>query len=180
MTARLYLVRHAMPRVEPALASHEWCLDETGRAAAAELARVMPSGSCLWSSSAEPKAHQTIESMAACRGQSQIHIDAGFGEVARPNVFVRNHRQLASQYVSGTRHRGWEDHDAVVSRFDSAVRASVRAAHGRDIVVATHGMAMTLWLSRYVDIGDPALFWRGLALPDVFAVCPPAVTVAQT
>ena len=144
MTARLYLVRHAMPRVEPEVPSHRWRLDDAGKAAAAELARVLPDGPCLWCASTEPKAVETAEAMAAGHGRPLVSVDAGFGEVARPNVFVRNHRHLASQYVAGTRHTGWEEHEAVIARFDTAVQTSLRKARGRNVVVATHGMAMTL------------------------------------
>ena len=44
MSRRLYLVRHAMPVVDPDTVSSQWRLDAAGEAAAAELIRSLPDG----------------------------------------------------------------------------------------------------------------------------------------
>lgn len=150
-----------------------WRLDTSGRVSASEVARTLPDHDYYWVSSNQPKAWQTAEAMASVKGGSVVHRDTDFGEVRRPHVFTDNHRQLASSYVGGTVHEGWESHESVRSRFDTAVRRHMTRSGERNLVVTTHGMAMTTWLSTHIDLGDPARFWRGLALPDVIAVHPP-------
>ena len=34
------------------------------------------------------------------------------------------------------------------------------------MVIATHGMAMTIWLSSVIGLPDPAGFWSDLRFPD--------------
>lgn len=175
MAVRLYLVRHAMPLVEPHVASDAWQLGDAGRAAAVDVARAFGDGQYRWVASTQAKARQTAEAIVSVKDpDAVIHTDTGFVEVAKPQVFVANHRQLASAYVSGTTHVGWESHEDVVARFDAAMARQLRACRVDNLVVVTHGMALTLWLARHIDFGDAGRFWRGLALPDVIAVDPPA------
>ena len=170
---RMYLVRHAMPVVDPTVASHRWQLDDTGRAAADELAAALPDGPLYWVASTEPKAWQTAEHMAA---GAPVHQDPDFGEVRKPHEFTARHRHLASAYLSGTIHPHWEDPDTVAARFGAAVSRHLAAAGPATVVITTHGIALTTWLARHIDLGDAAGFWRGLTLPDMVAVNVPSAT----
>jgi hypothetical protein len=38
------------------------------------------------------------------------------------------------------------------------------------VVIATHGMAMTIWLSSVIGLPDPAGFWSDLRFPDAYRV----------
>lgn len=58
----------------------------------------------------------------------------------------------------------------MASRFAAAVREGRRRRHGRDLVIATHGMAMTRWLVHAVGLADPAGFWAALTFPDLVRV----------
>ena len=48
--------------------------------------------------------------------------------------------------------------------------AAMLAHGGGGMDHASHGMAMTLWLTATVRLADPGGFWAGLRLPDVFTV----------
>jgi hypothetical protein len=96
-------------------------------------------------------------------------------EVRRPHVWSddSDYRAMARAYVGGVRHDGLEPHDEVFARFESAVvrHASLAAAQRRTLVVGTHGLAPTVWLSRRVRLEpSPAQFWEQLRFPDLVEV----------
>jgi hypothetical protein len=45
------------------------------------------------------------------------------------------------------------------------------------VPIASHGMAMTLWLSASLTLADPGQFWAELRFPDVLDVEPGASVV---
>jgi hypothetical protein len=51
--------------------------------------------------------------------------------------------------------------------------------YGRALVVASHSMAMTFWLTARVGLDAPDQFWSALRLPDAFAVDFTARSVAR-
>jgi hypothetical protein len=51
-----------------------------------------------------------------------------------------------------------------------AVEDYLLRAAGRSLVVASHGMAMTLWLTARVGLTSPGEFWASLRFPDAVAV----------
>lgn len=135
----IFLVRHAEPAVDPDHQPHEWQLSEAGRRSARSLGRVLPTDAVLVASP-EPKARQTLEPLG------RVLDDQRFREVVRDEPFHRDFRARRLDYIAGTDHPAWEPREQVVARFDHAVRFWSAVA-GRPVVVATHGMAMTLWLS---------------------------------
>ncbi|WP_205857634.1 histidine phosphatase family protein [Phytoactinopolyspora endophytica] len=156
------LVRHAMPEVDPAVPPHEWHLSAEGREATEALhlpvrARVV--------SSTEPKAAQTLEHCGV------VVRDARFNEVRRSSEpFGGNWRALRRAYVDGVEHDGWEPHEAVAARFGSAIDEHRDNARGEVLVVAAHGMAITVWLARRLGLADPVQFWEGLRFPDMITL----------
>jgi 2,3-bisphosphoglycerate-dependent phosphoglycerate mutase len=167
----LVVVRHAMPELVPEVPSQRWHLGAEGRAAAQAL-RPLLVGSAYFVASDEPKAVETLQELA---GQLDVEMDPGFGEVRRPHVWSddRDYRTTARAYVEGVRHDGWEQHDDVFARFESAVvrHAEIAAAQRRTLVVGTHGLAPTVWLSRRIRLEpSPAQFWAGLRFPDLIEV----------
>lgn len=167
---RLVLVRHAMPDVDPRVPAHRWELGAEGRAAARRLAALI-GGRVYWVASDEPKAEQTMHEMSGA--PAAVVSDSGFGEVCRPEVWTDDYRATARAYVEGQRLEGWEPHGQVAGRFDAAVErhAAPATAHGATLVVGTHGLASTVWLSARLQLqpcaGD---FWAALSFPDVFDV----------
>jgi broad specificity phosphatase PhoE len=152
-----------MPVVDPQTPPEQWELDAAGQRGAASLGHVIPPDAVLVSSQ-EPKARQTLEPTG------QVFTDIRFNEVVRDEPYHGDFRARRRGFLTGTDHPGWEPRDRVVARFDAGIRHWRARAATRPLVVATHGMAMTLWLADAVDLADPASFWADLRLPDVFEV----------
>jgi broad specificity phosphatase PhoE len=166
---RLVLVRHAMPELVPDVPAERWHLGPGGRSAARALRRSMP-GPAYFVASDEPKAVETLEELA---GGHDVAVEPGFAEVHRPHLWTDDYRATARAYVEGVRHDGWEPHDEVFARFESAVvrHAGLATAQGRILVVGTHGLAPTVWLSRHIRLEpSPAQFWADLRFPDIVDV----------
>jgi broad specificity phosphatase PhoE len=161
----LWLVRHAMPAHGPEIPAAGWELSEQGRQAAESIRGVLP-GDALLVSSTEPKARQTLEPCG------DVRTDDRFNEVWRDEAYRDDFRAARRVYVSGAEHPGWEKRAAVVARFDAGVRHWRALAGARPLAIASHGMAMTLWLSATVNVADPGRFWAGLRFPDVIEVDP--------
>ena len=160
MTAQLILVRHAMPDVQPQVDPALWVLSGAGLRAARSLRAGLPVPALLVASD-EPKAWQTLDDDG--RGVAR---DNRFGEVRRDEPFGDGFRERRLAWVRGTDHPGWESRDAVAARFDQAIRGHLGRADGIPLVVASHGMAMTTWLTWRGIVDDPGEFWSGLAFPD--------------
>nr|BFE74107.1 hypothetical protein GCM10020092_074080 [Actinoplanes digitatis] len=159
----LFLVRHAMPVLDPEVPPEQWELDAAGRRGAESLRHVIPSDAVLVSSE-EPKARQTLERTG------HVCTDIRFNEVVRDEPFHGDFRGRRRAYLAGADHTGWEPRERVVERIDAGIKHWRTRAAARSLVVATHGMAMTLWLATVVDLADPTDFWADLRLPDVFEV----------
>ena len=159
----LVLVRHAMPAFGPQTPPHEWRLSQAGRSAAILLAGIFPADSRLVAS-AEPKAWQTLESAG------RVERDPRFNEIRRTEPWNGDYRRLRRQYVEGIDHRDWEPRAQVAERFDTAIAEHLGVARDRPLVVATHGMAMTVWLTARIGLPDPGAFWAGLRFPDAHRV----------
>jgi broad specificity phosphatase PhoE len=152
-----------MPAFGPDVPDAAWELGDEGRGAARALARVLPAGALLVASG-EPKARQTVEPAGPVR------TDERFNEVVRDEPYEGDFRARRLAYVTGTDHAGWEARDRVTARFGAGVRFWAARAGGRPLVIASHGMALTLWLTSTVGLADPGAFWAGLRLPDLLAV----------
>jgi broad specificity phosphatase PhoE len=67
----------------------------------------------------------------------------------------------------------------VAGRFAAAIAECEFLAGDRDLVIASHGMAMTVWLDEVIGLADPAAFWADLQFPDLLKVDLPARTVTR-
>jgi broad specificity phosphatase PhoE len=170
----LYLVRHAMPAVDPGSDPASWELSAGGRGAARALASKLPKYALL-AASDEPKARQTLSP----EGERQLVIDHRLGEVHRTEAFDDDFRTLRRRYVSGHTVPGWEPQATVAGRFAAATADCELLAGDRDLVIASHGMAMTVWLDEVIGLADPAAFWADLQFPDLLKVDLPARTVTR-
>jgi broad specificity phosphatase PhoE len=161
----LLLVRHATPAYEESVAPELWPLSPDGQQAAREI--TLPDGAyCV--ASEELKAVQTLE--LAAPGTPVVR-DARFNEVQRTGEpWEGTYRQLRYEYVTGVDHPGWEARDEVVARFTAAIRDHRTAAGERPLVVGTHGMVMTIWLTATEHLATPGTFWQALKLPHVLPV----------
>lgn len=168
----LLLVRHAMPAYGPAVPPHAWTLGADGRQAARRLIARLPEDACLVSSD-EPKAWQTLG------GDDAVARDRRFNEVTRVEPWEGNYRQLRRAYVEGADHADWEPRAEVAARFDAGIAKHLALSGKRPLVVATHGMAMTVWMKARLDLHDPGEFWADLRLPDAHLVDLDAGTVER-
>ena len=159
----LFLVRHAMPAFGPEAPAAAWELSSEGRCDARALSKALPAGALLVASR-EPKARQTLEPAGS------VHTDGRFNEVARDEPYEGDFRSRRRAYVAGTDYAGWEPRAQVVARFTAGVRFWTARAGARPLVIASHGMAMTLWLTATVGLADAGAFWADLRLPDLLAV----------
>ncbi|MEV6344616.1 histidine phosphatase family protein [Actinoplanes sp. NPDC051851] len=168
---RLFLVRHAMPAVDPGVPAEQWQLAQESRVAA-RLIRLHVQHPAYYVASTEPKAAQTMQEIA---GAQRVVTDPDLTEVHRPHVWLTDDEYQAAMlaYLSGECPDGWESHDRVIERFDAAVirHAAAAAEHGRTLVIGTHGLAPTVWMaSRYPLDPDPVRFWAGLRFPDILEI----------
>jgi broad specificity phosphatase PhoE len=169
----LVLVRHATPAFGPDVPPEQWPLAPAGLAAAESLRRVLPSGALLVSSE-EPKARQTLEP------SGPVATDPRFNEIARDEPFDGDFRARRLAYVTGADHPGWEDRTAVAARFAAGLADWQARCGDRPLVVASHGMAMTVWLTAAIGLDDPGAFWSDLRLPDVLIVDLPGRRVQRS
>ena len=163
-----------MPQIDPATDPATWPLGPEGRAAARRLGRRLPSGAFLVASD-EPKAWQTL----APAGERGVLRDPRLREVRRTEQFNGDFRRLRRSYVSGADIPGWEPRREVVHRFAAAIGAATERAARRDVVAASHGMAITVWLAATLALADPSAFWADLSFPDVLVVDLEAATVTR-
>ncbi|BCY13655.1 histidine phosphatase family protein [Actinoplanes sp. L3-i22] len=168
---RLFLVRHAMPAVDPDVPAEQWQLDQESRVAA-RLIRLHVHHPAYYVASSEPKAAQTMQEIA---GAQRVVTDDDLSEVHRPHVWLTDddYRGAALAYAGGECPDGWEPRDAVIERFGAAVvrHAAAAAERGQTLVLGTHGLAPTVWMaSRYQLEPDPARFWAGLRFPDIVEI----------
>ena len=167
----LVLVRHAEPAFEESVAPDRWPLSPAGLAAARALR--LPSSALLVASD-EVKAAQTLSPAGP------VTVDARFREVARVGEpWNGPFRELRRSYVDGADRPGWEPRAEVARRFDEGIAELLVCAAGRPLVVASHGMAMTVWLHARGCVDRPGEFWAALRFPDVLTVDLASSTVTR-
>lgn len=157
----LILVRHAMPDHRPDVDSSDWHLTADGTRAARLLCARLPTGALVVAST-ETKAIETVSPAG------NVINDRRFDEVGRDEQYDDDFRAARLAYVEGADHDGWEPRQDVVRRFSTAV--DEYSAMGDPVVIGTHGMTMTLWLTATIGLTDPGAFWAALGFPDALVV----------
>lgn len=161
-----------MPAHGPGTPARDWVLAPEGEVAAQALCRRLPDGARLIASS-EPKAIATVQPAGP------VIPDRRFDEITRVEAYDDDFRTQRRAYVDGADHADWEPRQDVVRRFAAGVAEHVAAAGGRPVVIASHGMAMTLWLTATIGLDEPGAFWAALRFPDAHLVDLAARTVVQ-
>ncbi len=164
---RLYLIRHASPRIQPAVPTREWPLSERGVEEAQEIARAAVTwGLRAVYSSFEPKARATAaivgdavhEPVRIVEGFEELRIDHWIGNADELNALVR---AILDQP------------DASIRGAEAAADAAERFARGIAIVaqgpfpaaVVSHGRGLGAYLARLLEIESPYDFWRSIPMP---------------
>ena len=140
----MYLVRHAMTVIDPAVPSEEWVLSDEGVAAAAALR--LPELPVRTSS--EPKAVAT-----AVAAGWRASVDPRLVEVRRPWL-GNDYEAHVERYLGGEDLEGWEPRDQALARLHDAL-------DGFDGIAVTHGLAIALYAG--LEFGE----WRKLPFPAV-------------
>jgi broad specificity phosphatase PhoE len=166
---KLILVKHASPRIDPAVPSPRWVLSDAGRERCAWLAQELSQhGVRRLFSSLEPKALETAALAGVALGlpvdpRPDLHENDrtgfGFGTDDVLKAAIRGFFDRPSEIVMGR-----ESADAAFVRFAAAVSSAVTDAGGRDLAIVTHGTVLTLFVSRHNAVA-PFDFWESLRLP---------------
>ena len=167
--ARLILIKHCPPQIDPAVISHRWVLSEDGRTCCAWLADAMRrEGVMRLYSSLEPKALETAALIAVrlgldlCpRADLQENDRTGLGFVSGEDLEERMQHYFGSPELLVV---GNETADAARIRFLSAIRTIQHSDPAETIAVVTHGTVISLLagMDERVDAYD---FWKMLGLP---------------
>lgn len=144
----------------------QWHLGASGRAAARELAGVMPADP-TYVTSPNPKAQQTGAELHVVAA-GDLCSDDRLVEVQRANTWLEDYRDIARSYVLGALPPGWEPHERVAARVSSAVAQAQERARARPVVLVGHGLSLTVWLTSLGKLDDAGAFWSGLAFPDAW------------
>jgi 2,3-bisphosphoglycerate-dependent phosphoglycerate mutase len=165
----LVIVRHSIPVVDATAPSTAWALSPEGEREAGALAAMLGAVKArIVQTSPERKAGETASIIAARHGVStsvddrlREHERASAGFLPRHVFDARVERlmRMPSDLVFGD-----ETADAVFLRFAEAVACACAAAAGADLLMVSHGTAMSIYLGRLLGI-DPVAFWRSLTAP---------------
>ena len=167
--AKLFLIKHARPEVDPRMPSEQWRLGAEGRAGAEQLAaRLAGHRFTRLYSSAEPKAVETAQIVARSMDLSVVQM-GDLGEHDRRNVPHMESREFISMVAlmfkePGRRVLGNETADEAYERFAAAVDGVLQSAGGADVGIATHGTVISLFAQRRAG-EEPFGLWRRMGLP---------------
>ena len=189
---RLILVKHSLPKIEPAVLSHRWRLGEEGRRRCATLAeRLTPHAPVAVVASTEPKAAETGEIVAGRLGLPFEAI-AGLRENDRTGLGYLGDAEYEARFA-----RFFAEPTALVvgretaagagARFAGAVEgvvaryASREADPWRDgsLVVVAHGTVISLFVARHTG-AEPFPLWRRLGLPSFVVLAVPDLALLET
>ncbi len=170
MVGNLILIKHAMPVLDAAAPASTWVLGEEGRRQACEIAeRLRERLPFELLSSAEPKARETAEIIAAALGIQSREV-AGLEEIDRPTLPIVDaaehasiNRPLFEQPEAAV--LGSESADQARERFSTALLAELAGDAPGDIVVITHGTVMSLFAEAHSPVSAWSL-WKRLACGD--------------
>ncbi len=166
--ARLILIKHALPQIDPDVPSALWVLGEEGRAAAAEMGRRLAGlGARAVISSTEPKAVETGQIIARELGLP-CSADEDFGETKRETVGFLPREAFDAGICKFFAEPldlvfGEETADQAYERFSGAIERHEAAGEG-PLIIAAHGTVISLFLSRRTG-ADAMELWRSLKLP---------------
>ena len=177
------LIRHSVPVVDPDRPASEWVLSSEGisrcRILASELERFLPA---VIFSSPEIKAAQTAE---------HIGLNLGLGFSVRDEL--REHRRPATFLPQSEFHEkirgffasrddivyGSESSNDVAERIEAEIRRALADHPDGNILMVTHGTAMTSFTSRHTN-ADAYSLWQSLELPAYIAFAFPSFDIVDS
>lgn len=172
--AKLILIKHAPPLVEPGVSSHEWKLSPLGCEKAKALAeRLRAHAPNIIFTSEEPKAMETAAIVAEALG-APYEVAPDLREHDRGNVPQMPTREFISSMAlffkkPGELVLGRETAEQAQRRVTVAIDRILTKHEDRDLAVVTHGTVLSLYLAPLLE-GDPFDLWRRLGLPSYVAL----------
>jgi broad specificity phosphatase PhoE len=184
LQAKLILIKHSMPEVDPATPPPTWQLGTIGRERCLPLAKMLtPYLPIVLFSSREPKATATAVELARM-----------WGITWTPHTGLEEHHRHTAPFLGNSEFRttiqrlfqypaalmfGEETADAAYQRFATALQY-ILDEHPRQIVaVVTHGTVMALWASRQLAGVDGFTLWEQLGLPSALVIDREAMQLEQ-
>lgn len=177
------LIRHSAPEVDPSRPAPEWSLSEEGtrrcETVARELERFLPA---VMFSSPEIKAMETAECIGLHLG-IEYTVREELREHRRPSVFLpQSEFQENVRGFFASRDRivyGSESANDVARRIESEIRRAQADHPEGNILMVTHGTAMTSFTSRYTN-ADTYSLWKSLNLPSFVAFGLPSFDIVDS
>jgi broad specificity phosphatase PhoE len=173
----LILVRHAQPVIDPNKPSAEWQLSEDGRTRSRELAdKLKPYQPDIVITSQEPKAAETGRIIAEILGlpwetAENLHEHERTGEFVSQEKFQRQIRAFFERPTELV--FGLETAEEALGRFEAAVLQVIGRHPNKNIIIATHGTVMTLFITTHNPDIAPIPFWQQLQMPDYIVLTRP-------
>lgn len=180
----LVLVKHSLPKIDPAVPSREWRLSEEGRVRSRILAGKLDQYDLdVVISSNEPKAIETAEILAGVL-DIPVEVVEGLHEHERSNVgfLEKDHfEQSIARFFSRPAELvfGEETADAAYDRFSKAVYGLSDRFPQANVALVTHGTALSLFMSRTSGL-EPFPTWKQLGLPSFIVLSRPGFGVIET
>jgi broad specificity phosphatase PhoE len=175
LSRKLWLVRHAKPRLDPSRPASQWTLSDEGEEASRRLGeRLAGEEITAVLTSSEPKAHSTAWIVGERLGIDVTPV-ADLGEHRRESVGwlrPREFRDAARRLFERPDERvfGEEAAHEARARFENALQTRLVQLPPGDVVVVAHGAVITLFVDALCGLDDPFAFWAGLEMPALVAV----------
>ena len=180
----LYLIRHSIVVQQPEVSSHSWQLSAAGRLKASQLAKHLPKPPGFVYTSGEPKAYETGKAIAAEWGiacqtaaglqEQQRHKAPYFDTLDQFQAAITNLFDHPNELVLGE-----ETAVQARTRFSQAVSHLVEQHPTQTIAIVTHGTVLSLFVAWHNPNVNIHQFWRGLTMPDCYALTLPDFTLQQ-
>jgi broad specificity phosphatase PhoE len=173
--AKLILIEHSMPDVDPTTPAPLWQLGVRGRERCAPLAqRLLLYLPVVLVSSPEAKATATAAELARIWGipwvqhvrlEEHTRQTAPFLGTVEFRATIQRLFQCPADLVFGE-----ETADAAYQRFAHALEHVLAHYPDQTIAVVTHGTVMALWASRQIAGVDGFTLWQQLGLPSALVI----------
>lgn len=181
----LIFVRHSISKIDPTRPADQWGLTEEGRQRCLGLAeRVAVYQPSIIITSVEPKARQTGE-LIGKQLNLLVQTAANLHEHARRTVpWFDSKAEFEAQVARFFAEPdelvfGEETAEQSYHRFSQAVREVVAQYPQQNLVIATHGTVLSLFIGRTAGI-DPYPFWQQLDMPAYVVMTWPDGHIVET
>ena len=177
------LIRHSVPEVSPGRPASEWSLSAEGvslcEGLTSELERFLPA---VMFSSPEIKTMETAECIGLHLG-IEYTVREELREHRRPSVFLPQsefHENIRNFFASpDSIVYGSESSNDVAARIEAEIRHALTDHPEGNILMVTHGTAMTSFTSRRTN-ADAYSLWKLLDLPSFVAFGLPSFDIVDS